>query len=101
LVIELCREAATMVVLLSIALLAVKALRERLAIFLWSFAAWDISYYVSLWLTVGWPSSLLSSDVLFLIPVPWLAQVWFPLSVSTLTLLAVIVASRRLPAANQ
>jgi len=66
LAVEFFREAATMIVLLSIALIAVKSLRERWAIFLWAFATWDIFYYVGLWATVRWPSSLLTPDVLFL-----------------------------------
>ncbi|OGG63555.1 hypothetical protein A3D66_01690 [Candidatus Kaiserbacteria bacterium RIFCSPHIGHO2_02_FULL_50_9] len=90
LAVEFFREAATMIILLSIALVAVKSLRERLAIFLWTFAVWDISYYIGLWATVRWPSSPLTPDVLFLIPVPWFSQVWFPLLISTLIVVAVV-----------
>jgi hypothetical protein len=90
--VEIFREAATMVMLLSIAFLGAPRLIERTAIFLWTFALWDICYYLGLYLTVGWPPSLLSPDVLFLIPVPWLAQVWFPILVSALTLAAVLLA---------
>jgi hypothetical protein len=89
------REAATMVMLVSVALLAASRARERLAFFLWAFAVWDISYYASLWATVRWPPSLKELDVLFLIPVPWVAQVWYPLLVSTLTLLAIASARAR------
>lgn len=94
LTIELFREAATMVVLLSVAFLAVKTLRERCAIFLWAFAIWDIFYYVGLWSTVRWPSSLLTADVLFLIPVPLVSQVWFPIVVSSLTMTAVVLTRK-------
>ncbi|MBI4087457.1 MAG: hypothetical protein HY434_01355 [Candidatus Liptonbacteria bacterium] len=94
LVLEFFREAATMIMLLVVALLATASLRERWAIFLWTFAAWDIFYYVGLWATVRWPSSLLTPDVLFLIPVPWFSQVWFPLFVSILTMVAVVVARK-------
>jgi hypothetical protein len=48
----------------------------------------------ALWVTIGWPSSLTTSDVLFLIPSPWIAQVWFPLLVCSITLLAVILTRR-------
>ena len=95
LVVELFRETATVIMLLGVAFLAVKSLRERLAMFLWIFAIWDIFYYVGLWATVRWPSSLLTPDVLFLIPVPWLSQVWFPILVSFLTLVAVAAARKR------
>jgi hypothetical protein len=54
-----------------------------------------MTYYAGLWATVRWPYSLLSPDVLFLIPVPWVAQVWFPLLVSALAILAVIAGNRR------
>lgn len=97
LTVELVREAATLLMLLSVALLGARRLRDRCALFLWCFALWDLAYYGSLWATVRWPASLRDSDVLFLIPVPWLAQVWFPLVVSLLTLLAVLLARRRLP----
>lgn len=92
--IELAREAATMIMLACIAILAVKTLRERWAIFLWTFAVWDIFYYVGLWATVRWPLSLFTPDVLFLIPVPWLAQVWFPLLVSVLTMTVVMISRK-------
>lgn len=92
--VELVREAATMIMLVSVALLAVKTARERCAIFLWTFAIWDISYYMGLWTTVRWPPSLFTADVLFLIPVPWFAQVWFPILVSALFMGAVLLARR-------
>ena len=88
--IEFFREFSTMIMLICIALLAVKGRRERWAIFIWAFAFWDIFYYIGLWIAVRWPSSLLSPDVLFLIPIPWLSQVWFPILVSLLCIIAVI-----------
>ena len=93
--IEVLREAATMVMLTTVALLAGIGIRERCAIFLWTFAVWDIAYYAGLWVTVRWPSSLKDLDVLFLIPVPWVSQVWFPILISVLTLVAVALAARQ------
>jgi hypothetical protein len=93
--IEAFREAATMIMLGSVALLAGARAKERWGCFLFAFAAWDITYYVGLWATLRWPSSLKDYDVLFLIPVPWVAQVWFPVLVSALSLLAVVVASKK------
>jgi hypothetical protein len=92
LTLEVFREAATILILLSVALLAGKTARSRFATFLWTFAIWDIVYYASLWATVRWPHSLADPDVLFLIPVPWLSPVWFPLVVSGLALGAVLLA---------
>jgi hypothetical protein len=92
LTVELLREAATIVMLASIAPLVGRARRERWAGFLWCFALWDITYYAGLWALVRWPYSLLAPDVLFLIPVPWVAQVWFPILVSGLCIVAVLAA---------
>ncbi len=90
--IEAFREAATMIMLVTVALLAGAKAKERWASFLWAFAGWDLTYYVGLWAILRWPSSLKDYDVLFLLPVPWVAQVWFPLLVSTLTLLIVALS---------
>jgi len=89
------REAASMLMLLSVAILAHLKRRERFAIFLWIFALWDMGYYVSLWATIRWPDSPTSSDVLFFVPVPWTSQVWFPLLVSILTVAVVLLTRPR------
>jgi len=89
LTIEVLREAATLVMLISVAALAAPKARERWAAFLWAFAIWDVAYYLGLWSTIRWPASPKDLDVLFLIPVPWVAQVWFPVLVSSLTLVAI------------
>jgi hypothetical protein len=94
LTLEVFREGATIVMLLVVALLAAHRARERCAVFLWAFAVWDASYYGWLWLTVRWPSSLKEMDILFLIPKPWIAQVWLPLAVSALSALAVLLGRR-------
>ncbi len=92
---EILREVASLLVLLAVSALAATNGRERWAIFLWTFALWDLTYYAALWGTIGWPQSLLDLDVLFLIPVPWIAQVWFPLLVSSLTAGAVLLGNAR------
>lgn len=92
--VEIFREAATICMLVSVALVAAQNLQERWAIFLWTFAIWDVTYYATLWVTLRWPASITDSDVLFLIPVVWVSPVWFPLLVSTLSLGAVLVARR-------
>lgn len=76
--VEILREAATMLILLSIAVLVGKSLIERFAWFIFSFAVWDIFYYVFLYLLVDWPQSLLEWDILFLIPVTWVGPVIAP-----------------------
>lgn len=95
---EALREAATLLMLMSVAVLTAAKAKGRVAVFLWAFAIWDIIYYVSLWATIRWPQSVIDGDVLFLIPEPWFAPVWFPLLVSALTMLAVLLT--RSAAAN-
>jgi hypothetical protein len=80
--IEVGREAATLGMLLAVAVLAGRDRWERFLLFSFTFGIWDICYYVWLWVFIGWPPSLLTWDVLFLIPVPWLAPVLAPLIVS-------------------
>jgi len=85
------REAATIIMLFVIAYLTGTSWTEKGVFFLWTFAFWDLFYYVSLYILIKWPPSLKTIDVLFLIPKPWIAPVWFPVGVSGLTIL--IIAS--------
>lgn len=93
--IEVVRETATMIMLGAVAYLAARSARDRVTAFLWTFAFWDIFYYVFLYATIGWPTSLTNNDVLFLIPVPWLSQIWFPVLVSSLMIVAIVLCSRK------
>jgi hypothetical protein len=89
--IEMTREAATIIMLGTIAYLAGTTWPERGIFFLWTFAFWDLFYYVSLYILIKWPPSLKTIDVLFLIPKPWIAPVWFPIGVSSITITGIIV----------
>lgn len=89
--IEITREAATIIMLAVIAILAGTTWIERGVLFLWTFAFWDLFYYVSLYILIKWPPSLKTIDVLFLIPVPWIAPVWFPVLVSSVTIITIFV----------
>jgi len=73
--IELMREGATIVMLGAVA--AATGLRW-LPSFAIAFGIWDLTFYAALWRLIGWPSSLFTWDVLFLIPVPWVAPVLAP-----------------------
>ena len=84
--IEMTREAATIVMLTTLAWLVGYGWLEKTMVFLWTFAFWDLFYYISLYLLIGWPPKLTTTDVLFLIPRPWVAPVWFPIGVSLLTI---------------
>jgi hypothetical protein len=87
--IEMTREAATIIMLVAIAWLTGETWLERGIFFLWTFAFWDLFYYVSLYILIKWPPTLKTIDVLFLIPVPWIAPVWFPMGVSFTTIVTI------------
>lgn len=87
--IEQLREAATLVVLIMLAILLGRTKWEKFAIFLWLFAIWDIFYYVFLYLLINWPSSILEWDVVFLLPKEW----WFPVYGALLVMIGFLVAS--------
>jgi len=87
--IEISREVATIVMLVTIALLVGETWLEKGIFFLWTFAFWDLFYYLSLYILIKWPPTLKTIDVLFLIPKPWIAPVWFPIGVSSVTIIII------------
>lgn len=87
--IEMTREAATIIMLIVIAFLVGSTWIEKGVFFLWTFAFWDLFYYLSLYILIKWPPEFTTTDVLFLIPKPWIAPVWFPIGVSSLTILTI------------
>lgn len=89
--IEMTREAATIIMLVAISLLTGSDILEWIIYFLWTFAFWDLFYYLSLYILIKWPPKFTTIDVLFLIPVPWIAPVWFPLGVSSLTIIGIFL----------
>lgn len=80
--IELGRELATMIMLAAVASLAMRRRGEWVAMFMISFGVWDIAFYGGLKAMINFPTSLLTWDILFLIPVPWVGPVLAPLIVS-------------------
>ena len=94
-VIELIREAATMVMLLAVGWLAGGNIFGRLGYFIAAFGAWDIGYYVWLRVFTGWPETLLDTDILFLIPLPWWGPVLTPVLIAALMIaIGAILAAR-------
>lgn len=85
--VELVREAATMIMLLTVGMLAGKTWRARLGYSAIAFGVWDIFYYVFLKAICGWPHSLTDWDILFLLPLPWWGPVWSPMAVALLMIL--------------
>jgi len=82
LLIELGREAATIVMLATVGIAAGRTKVGKFAYFLFLFGVWDLWYYIWLKVFVDWPPSLLTWDVLFLIPVPWVGPVLAPVTVA-------------------
>jgi hypothetical protein len=99
---EVAREAATMIMLASVALVAAGGRSLWLPSFAIAFGTWDLFFYVFLKLLVHWPKSIMTWDILFIIPVPWAAPVLAPLIVSITIigagLLALARPMRMLPA---
>jgi len=89
--IEKTREVATIVMLVVLAILVGETWLDTIIVFLWTFAFWDLFYYLSLYLLIKWPPKLTTIDVLFLIPRPWIAPVWFPVAVSSITILIIFL----------
>jgi len=80
--VEIGREAATLVMLAALAWGVSENLGQWAAAFVIAFGTWDLAFYAGLKLLLDWPASLLTWDVLFLIPVPWAAPVLAPCLVS-------------------
>jgi len=80
--VEIGREAATMLMLAAIALAVAGNARQWAAAFAIAFGIWDIVFYAGLKLLLGWPASLFTWDILFLIPLPWVGPVIAPMLVS-------------------
>jgi hypothetical protein len=85
---EMAREVGTLVVLSAVAWLAGRRRADRIGAFLVAFGVWDLVYYAVLRLVSGWPGSISTWDILFLIPYPWVAPVWAPVAVATFFVLA-------------
>ena len=82
--VELVREAATLLMLLTVGILAGRSWRGRLGYAAIAFGVWDIFYYVFLRIMCGWPHSLMDWDILFLLPLPWWGPVLAPVLISIL-----------------
>jgi len=84
LAIEMGREAATMLMLVAVALLVESQRQRRFAVFLYLFGVWDLLYYIWLEVMLGWPVAWLEWDVLYLIPWVWLGPWICPAAVAAL-----------------
>jgi hypothetical protein len=92
--VELVRELATLVMLFTVGMLAGRSWRARWGYACIAFGVWDIFYYVFLKLICNWPHSLLTWDILFLIPLPWWGPVLAPVIIAVLMIVWGTLASQ-------
>ncbi len=75
---EVFRELATLIMLAGIGWIAGRSNQERFGFFIFAFGIWDIFYYIFLYALLGWPESLYTWDILFLLPTTWVGPVLAP-----------------------
>jgi hypothetical protein len=96
--VEVGREFSTLIMLLAVGWAAGRSLQTRLGFAFFAFGLWDIFYYIWLKLFINWPESLLTTDILFLLPLPWWGPVIGPVLIASLMViggsLAVIADDR-------
>lgn len=80
--VEMGREAATVVMLAAAGIIAGASALQRFCFFMIAFGIWDIFYYVWLWVILRWPESLMTWDLLFYIPLPWVGPVIAPVLIA-------------------
>ena len=80
--IELGREIATIVMLWAAGRLAGGSGFIRFCFFMIAFGVWDIFYYVWLYVMTGWPTGLMTWDLLFFVPLPWVGPVITPVLIA-------------------
>lgn len=88
--VELVREAATIIMLLTVGILAGEDRWSIFSYFIFSFGVWDMFYYVWLKVILDWPRTFFDWDILFLIPIPWISPVIAPVLISLFLITASI-----------
>jgi len=86
--IEFFREIATMVMLVTVGILAGKTKMQKFSYFLIVFGVWDIFYYIWLYVMVDWPPSIMTWDLLFYVPLPWVGPVITPVLIAVVMVAA-------------
>lgn len=86
--VEIIRELALLLMMWSLAELSYRSFAGKFATFMFLFGVWDIFYYIFLKLFLGWPESLNTWDILFLLPSVWVGPVWAPILVSVVLIFA-------------
>ncbi|UCG67406.1 MAG: hypothetical protein JSW12_10675 [Deltaproteobacteria bacterium] len=80
--IEFGREIATIIMLVAVGWVAGRGKLQKFCFFMIAFGIWDIFYYIWLYIMVGWPESLMTWDLLFYVPLPWVGPVITPVLIA-------------------
>jgi len=80
--IEFGREIATILMLVAVGCASGKNALQKFCFFMIAFGIWDVFYYIWLWVMVGWPESLMTWDLLFFVPLPWVGPVITPVLIA-------------------
>ena len=80
--IEFGREIATIIILVAVGWIAGRNRFQRCCFFMLAFGIWDIFYYIWLYVMIGWPESLMTWDLLFYVPLPWVGPVITPVLIA-------------------
>lgn len=80
--IEFTREIATIFMLVAVGCAAGKTSWQKFCFFMICFGIWDIFFYIWLWVMVRWPASLMTWDLLFFVPLPWVGPVITPVLIA-------------------
>lgn len=80
--IELGREVATILMLVAVGCTAGKNPLQKFCFFMIAFGVWDVFYYVWLWVMTRWPEGVMTWDLLFFIPLPWVGPVLTPILIA-------------------
>jgi len=86
--IEFGREIATIIILIAVGWITGRNRFQKLCFFMIAFGIWDIFYYIWLYVMVSWPESLMTWDLLFYVPLPWVGPVITPVLIA----IAMVVA---------
>ncbi|MHC4717630.1 MAG: hypothetical protein ACYS5V_11720, partial [Planctomycetota bacterium] len=99
---EQAREVAAVVLLAAMALGLRRRPGEGVALLLIALGAREVTHYALMRALTAWPGSPTAWDVLFRIPLPWVAPVWAPLAIAGTMLAAGVIrlgrCARGLPA---
>ena len=86
--IEFGREIATIIILIAVGWITGRNKFQKFCFFMVAFGMWDIFYYIWLFVMVGWPESLMTWDLLFYVPLPWVGPVITPILIATTMVVA-------------